>query len=176
MEFSPSDFKPLASDPKQSLINKITSLVDTTQLFVDFTWEEIRMIASYMQAYEAETGKVLFMEGDPGGFACLISDGRVDIFKTDHNGKRKKVTSLGAGKILGEMSLIDEEPRSATCVVAKPSTLVIITRENFLKITADKPKLGIKMLLRMCRLLSQRLRQASGLLTEYLPAEETPRG
>jgi CRP-like cAMP-binding protein len=66
------------------------------------------------------------------------------------------------------MALIDGEPRSATCITAMPCKLVILTKENFLRILAEQPGLGVKIVMKIARLLSQRLRKTSGMLVDYL--------
>jgi CRP/FNR family transcriptional regulator, cyclic AMP receptor protein len=148
---------------------KIVSLLEATDLFGDFKWQEVQLLASYVQTYKAEAGKSIFRQGDAGGFLCIICEGRVEIMKTDKKSKEKKIATLGRGKIFGEMSIIDEEPRSASCVTAIASTLIILSRENFLRILSEEPKLATKILLKLSRLLSQRLRQSSGMLAEFLP-------
>ena len=69
---------------------------------------------------------------------------------------------------LGEMTIVDGEPRSATAVAVASSTLAVLTQENFLLIMRDKPALSAKLLLKIAQLLSQRLRLTSGILVDYL--------
>ncbi|MCE5182249.1 MAG: cyclic nucleotide-binding domain-containing protein [Betaproteobacteria bacterium] len=143
-------------------------MIGATQMFSDFDWRDIETLSGYMQAYEASDGAALFREGDNGHYMCLIFKGRVDIYKEDHHDKKKIVAIVGAGKTLGEMAIIDGESRSATAIVSEPTTLAILTKENFLRITNEKPPLAAKILLKIARLLSQRLRRTSGLLVDYL--------
>jgi CRP-like cAMP-binding protein len=147
---------------------EMCNMIETTHMFRDFEWNDIEALADYLQAYEANAGTNLFREGDSGDYLCLVIQGKVDIYKEDLNQQKKIVASIGPGKTLGEMAIIDGELRSATAVVAIPTTLTILTKNNFLRIIEDKPMLAAKILLKIARLLSQRLRQTSGILVDYL--------
>lgn len=147
---------------------ELCSMLEETWMFSGFEWRDIETLAKYVQAYEAKEKSVLFREGDPGTFMCLIVEGNVGIFKEDSNQEEKCVALVGHGKTLGEMAIIDNEPRSATCITATPAKLILLTKENFSRIINDYPALGVKIVMKVARLLSQRLRKTSGLLVDYL--------
>lgn len=152
----------------QAFRDELCAMIETTQMFRDFEWHDIETLSGYMQAYEAGKGTTLFHEGENGTYLYLVIKGKVDIFKEDHHNKEKIFASIGSGKTLGEMAIIDGEPRSATAIVAEPTTLAILTKTNFLRIVSEKPSLATKILLKVARLLSQRLRHTSGQLVDYL--------
>jgi len=86
------------------------------------------------------------------------------------------VVTVQAGRGLGEMSMVDKEPRSATVIVVEPAVLAVLTQESFALITRDKPALAANILLKIAQLLSQRLRYTSGVLVDYLGERRaTPR-
>jgi CRP-like cAMP-binding protein len=70
---------------------------------------------------------------------------------------------------LGEMSMIDGEPRFATCMAIEPTTVAVLTRDDMRRIIEDAPRLGTKILLNLMTLLSQRLRRTSAKLLDLLP-------
>jgi CRP-like cAMP-binding protein len=148
--------------------DKLCGMIETTQMFRDFEWRDIEALSGYMQAYEASDGTILFREGDKGTYMCLIIEGKIDVYKEDHHDREKIVAVIGSGKTLGEMAIIDGEPRSATAIVAEPTVLTILTETNFLRIVSEKPALAAKILMKVARLLSQRLRQTSGQLVDFL--------
>ena len=78
------------------------------------------------------------------------------------------MTIVGAGATLGEMSMIDGEPRFATCVALEPSTFAVLSRDSMVKIIIEEPALGSKILIKLVTLLSQRLRATSSNLLHYL--------
>ncbi len=147
---------------------ELCNMIAGTHMFRDFEWQDIEALADYMQAYEASKGLTLFKEGENGSYMCLIIQGKVDVCKKDQNDKMKVVASIGAGKTLGEMAIIDGEPRSASAIAIEPTTLALLTKINFQRIVSEKPGLAARILLQVSRLLSQRLRRTSGQLVDYL--------
>ena len=73
-----------------------------------------------------------------------------------------------AGKTLGEMSMIDGEPRFATCIAAEPTVFAVLDRENLARIIVEQPMLGAKILMELVLMLSQRLRSTSGRLLQLM--------
>ena len=76
-----------------------------------------------------EKGEVLFNEGEMGEEAYLIVEGKVDVYRT-HRGKQHHLATLGRGELIGEMSLIDNQPRMASACVAEDVHLVCISQDN----------------------------------------------
>lgn len=146
----------------------LCSMIETTQMFGDFEWRDIQDLSHYMEAYKAPMGATLFREGDQGSYMCLIIEGEVEVVKEDLHETRKVMATITAGKTLGEMALIDGQPRSASAITSVSTTLTILTKANFQHILRDKPALAAKILLKIASLLSQRLRFTSGLLVDYL--------
>ena len=99
---------------------------------------------------------------------CIIVEGKVDIVKEDGRLKRKLIASVSAGKAFGEMSLIEGDMRSAAAMASEDSTLLVLTKENFELLLNDNCVLGTKLLLKISKLMSQRLRMTSGILVDYL--------
>lgn len=147
---------------------ELCAMLDETGFFKDMDWADVETFAKYIRAYAAKSGAVIFKEGQPGTFLALVVSGKVNIFKEDHNFQDKWVATAGPGKLLGEMAIIDGENRSATCVIDEPTVFILLTKENFLRIAKDHPALSLKIVLKIARLLSQRLRMTSGLLVDYL--------
>src|SRR5262245_212787 len=75
---------------------------------------EVEAIAAIAETREISAGRELFREGDPGDGLFLVISGEIDIVKQGSSGARS-LAQLGAGAILGEISLLTSEARSATC-------------------------------------------------------------
>ncbi len=151
-----------------SFKGEICEMIADTQLFADFGWLDIEAMAGYLQCCRVADGSTLFSEGDTGSYMCLLVKGQVEILKNDHNGKPQSIVSITKGKTVGEMSIIDGEPRSATCVASQDSVLLLLTKENYGRIIKEKPVLAVHILEKLAKLMSQRLRGVSGQLVEYL--------
>lgn len=148
--------------------DRIAALLEDAQMFKDLEWSQIETLSGYMQIYRAAPGAVLFREGDKGDFMCVVLEGKLEIHKEDNRRVDKTVTTILPGRSLGEMTIVDGEPRSATAVAVAPSILAVLTQENFMQIMREKPALSAKLLLKIAQLLSQRLRLTSGILVDYL--------
>ena len=64
------------------------------------------------------------------------------------------------------MSMIDGEPRFATCIAAETSVFGVLSRDDMVRIVLEKPSLGAKILIKLVTMLSQRLRQTSAELLQ----------
>ena len=151
-----------------AIATEIFGLVGKSQFFTEFSKEDISTLAGYMEVYRAQTGEIIIRESDEGDFMVLIVDGEVDILKKSHRAGQQHMTSAGPGMTLGEMSMIDGEPRFATCMASQPTTFALLTRDNMAKIILDHPSLGSKILVKMVTMLSLRLRQTSGRLLRMM--------
>jgi CRP-like cAMP-binding protein len=161
-----TEIKPLPRDRR--LLNQIAERLAESPLFSDLQWAEVATITSFMAGFRAPAGAVVFAEGDQAHALCFLIDGAVEINKLDQDGVYKRVAKIIPGRSFGEMSVIDGEPRSATCVAVAGSTIALLSREDFDLLLTKYPALGAKLIIRIARTLSQRLRMASGQLVDYL--------
>lgn len=130
------------------------------KLFRTLPPEDVQIIAHYMRAYVALEDTVVFKEGELGDAMLFIVDGMVRVFRGDP-ADGATLGILDRGKTFGEMALIDNLPRSATCVVLHDSMFAALTRTNFERLSQDRPRLAIAVLKEVARMLSSRLRHAN---------------
>ena len=135
--------------------------IGRSQFFTDFSSRDINTLARYMDVYRAQGGDIVIREDDAGDFLLLVIEGAMDILKKDERGEPRHVTSVGPGMTLGEMSMIDGEPRFATCVATVPTVFAVLNRDNMARIILDHPALGTQILLKLVAMLSLRLRQTT---------------
>lgn len=148
--------------------SELVSMLENNNMFTDFENNELSMLADYCQAYLAPKGTTVFNEGEQPRYLCLLVEGRLSVLKDADGEKSKKLVDVRPGKTIGEMSVIDGLPYSATVKAAEESKLLLITKENFARISEDHPRLGVKILWKFSQLLSLRLRQTSGKLIDLL--------
>lgn len=154
-------------DVGRSIAERAEMLEDTS-LSMDFSWKELLDLSYYMGTRRFAKGTVIFKEGDRDIFMSVVAKGEVNILKKDEHMDVKRVTAIGTGKVIGEMSMIDGNPRSATAVAATDITLVTLSKEGMHQLLKEKPYVGIKMLQKIAFSMSQRLRQTTGILVDYL--------
>jgi CRP-like cAMP-binding protein len=142
-------------------------------LFEDFEPDELEGLARYMRSYRAPVGTEIIHEGDSGDFMLLVLDGTVEIVKKDVRGSAQIMATAGPGKTLGEMSLIDGEPRFASCVALSTVEVAVLDRESLSRIIAEEPRIGVKLMMELLMLLNQRLRSVSAQLMDCMEARRS---
>jgi CRP/FNR family cyclic AMP-dependent transcriptional regulator len=146
------------------------ALIPKCALLENFSSAEVELLAHFMDVYRAEPGAEIIREGDGGDFMLMVLEGTVEVHKRDRWNTPQVLASVDAGRTLGEMSMIDGEPRFATCIAAAPVLIAVLNRESLARIIVEQPLLGAKILMELVLMLSQRLRATSqrllGLLDE----------
>jgi len=103
-----------------------------------------------------EAGEIILHENDTGETAYVIERGRVEVSK-ELDGKKVHLAYMGAGEIFGEMSVIDDMPRSATVTAVEKTTAREIQRELFFRNLQTDPEVVVNLL----KVLFERLREAN---------------
>ena len=148
-------------------------LIERSPLFENFNLAEIRLMSHFMQVFGANPGIELVHEGDAGDFMMVIIEGRIEVFKQDRWNAPRLIAVLEAGETVGEMSMIDGEPRFASCIAAEQCKVAVLTRESLARIILEQPVLGAKILMELVLMLSKRLRLTSAKLVSYMDRHET---
>jgi CRP/FNR family cyclic AMP-dependent transcriptional regulator len=110
-------------------------------LFQTCTTKDLQRIAKVVDEVKLEAGRVLTDQGQTGTEAYVLLEGSATVRR---NGK--KVTTLGPGAVIGELSLLDRGPRTATVTTDSPCTVLVIRQQNFTGILDEVPALAHKML------------------------------
>ena len=147
---------------------QIHGLIPRCLLLENFSPAEVRLLSHFMGVYRAEAGGEIIREGDGGDFMLMLIEGKVEVLKRDRWNTPQLIAVVETGKTLGEMSMIDGEPRFATCVAAEATVIAVLTRENLARIIVEQPMLGAKILMELVLMLSQRLRTTSGRLLQLI--------
>lgn len=147
--------------------NRYADILEKTRWATDFSWSELCKICEYVKPVKAKPGAVIFYEGAVEKSLGIIVKGAIDITKDD-GAIRKKITTLTSSQTFGEMSLVDDEPRSATGIAAKETIIFYITRESLTYLCEESPKIGIKFLWKISKTISQRLRSTTGRLVDHM--------
>jgi CRP/FNR family transcriptional regulator, cyclic AMP receptor protein len=148
---------------------KTRDLILTLPLFDVFKSDELDILARHMSFAEIMRGEHLFVEGDKGDFMCFVMRGLLDVLKKTSTGDYRVIARLGKGNTIGEMSIIDKSPRSATVVARQPSVVIILTKKSFDILTEYYPNVGVALLKKIMRLLSLNMRLTTRKLADKLP-------
>ena len=125
-------------------------------LFSRLSQRQLNAVAKYADGVQLRKGAVLARQGGQGLEAIIIVDGRARV-ETDG----KTIAELAAGDVVGEMSVIDGKPRSATVIAETPMNLLVLHRRDFVSLLESVPGLQQKLLVTLC----ERVRRADQALT-----------
>ncbi len=90
-------------------------------------------------------GQTLMAEGEPGDSMYLSVSGRLRAYVHQDDGTQRMVREMSRGQVIGEMSLITDEPRSATVVAIRDSVLVRLDKEQFNRLVATSPQVTLAL-------------------------------
>lgn len=146
--------------------DRLRELLAHSWLFKSLEASSADILIDHLQLYQADSGQAVLEEGEISNFMMIIVEGEIDIIKRGDHGEAVSISQAGMGKILGEMSMVDGEPRFATCLALEPTTIAVLSRQALDRILEHHPQLGASLLLQLIALLSHRLRQTSRKLVE----------
>ena len=126
-------------------------------LFSDLPEEDLEKLARVAVRKTYPKENVIFFEQDEGDSLFIISRGSVKVAKISDEGKEVILAILGPGEFFGDMSLLDNQPRSATVIAVEETEVSAIRRKEFLSQIQENPQLAVKLM----SVLSQRLREAN---------------
>ena len=126
-------------------------------LFSTLNKKELQTLAKSCHERSYAAGSTLFSQGDVGSGLYIVKSGKVRILlATDPDRAAEEISVAGPGEVFGEMSLLDELPRSATIVAVEDVTALLLPVWEFRSILHSHPDIAVKML----AVMSRRLRKA----------------
>ena len=75
--------------------------------------DEVKVLSEQLDQKRVYAGQTVFNQGDDGGTMYVVQSGKIEIFLKDDNNERVVLSVVEPGEIFGELSLLDNEPRSA---------------------------------------------------------------
>lgn len=132
----------------------IYALLRDIPLFDGLSTGELADVTAILHRREYAPDEVLFRQGNPGVGMYIIREGAIEIVDETTG---DTLAELADGDFFGEMALLNETPRSATAVARRDSVLYGLFRPDLLGLVERDPSLGVQLLLRMSRVISERL-------------------
>ena len=130
----------------------------TVPLFKSLHALELARFAELVREKNYPKGSVILFEDDPGDSLFIVRAGRVKVVLVAEDGREVILGILSVGEHFGELSLIDEQPRSAHVIAMEDSALLVLRRDDFRKRVEANPSVAWSLLAE----LSRRLRRADG--------------
>jgi CRP/FNR family transcriptional regulator, cyclic AMP receptor protein len=145
------------------------ALLRQARLFADLREETLRTLADRSVERSFPRHGRLFYQGDPGSGLFVVASGLVKVVVTSEDGEEMVLVTLGPGEALGELSIVDGGPRSASAEALEPTVALIITRPVLLELATRDRALTEALLQALGGLLRRLTEQASDLVFLDLP-------
>ena len=142
------------------------ALLQHSALLDHFTHHEADTLGSVMLRVRAQPGQILIEEGTIGDWMLLLLSGTVDVTRRSPQGAASRLAVIKSGASVGEMSMLDGEPRFATCSALEEVEAGVLTRHAIEQLIREHPAVGAKLLVKLTQLLAQRLRNTSNQLVK----------
>ncbi len=141
-------------------MNKIFPMESDHPLFRYFTEAERTRVENIGALRQIASGELLIRAGDTDSTLFAIEDGHLDIIGRD-DGKETVLATVGAGDVIGEVSFIDDSPRSVSVRAGEETTVRAWDKRTLSEALAFEPQLLAKFAVAMSELLVERLRDLS---------------
>lgn len=157
-----------AGEPRESL--PVSARIDAIRklpLFRHLSYKETVAVLAIAEARSIAPNQEVVREGTPGDQMYVLSTGQVSVER-----KGAIIAHLGAGGFFGEMSLVDDMPRSATVRATEPTELLVLEKKDMLSLMQRDPVLGLKIAFCLAQALSSRLRDTNAELITIIEQDE----
>lgn len=138
-------------------IHQLESFLKGVELLAGLSAPDLLRVAQMCQIVRVRRLENIFTESSPGACLYVVMTGRVKIYGSSAQGRSKTFAFLEPGDIFGEMSLIDDEVRSASAAALDDTVLIMLKGEDYRKLILSRPAIGLSVL----KTLSLRLRRAN---------------
>ena len=132
-------------------------LIRRVSLFSMLTPEQAEALAAAVSKQRFKRGEILVEQGRMSNALYIVLSGRTRVVMTDNKGREVILATLKSGDYVGEMSLIDNEPHSATVVADEQVDVLVLGRDSFMRCLGENMEMAHSVM----RVLVQRLRKAS---------------
>lgn len=139
-------------DPANPVVNTLRSI----PLFSQLREDDLLRISHAARERSYPKSSVILFEDDPGDALYVVVSGQVKVVLTAEDGREVILSVRDKGDFFGEMSLIENEPRSAHVIAIDDAKLLIVRREDFQSCLREIPDMALGLL----RALLHRLRRA----------------
>ena len=157
------------TQPKNN--NSAAEYVTALPLLARLPQQDRLALAHKARLRNYKAGTVIFSEGEPGDSVHVVVDGRIRIVAGGPNGEEATVAVVGKGDLVGEFSLLDGLPRSATAIAPVATKTFMITRDDFVEWITERPSAALAIM----ETLSLRLRKMDETLVDLVSLDLTHR-
>ena len=153
----------------RSVTTTTADFLATVPLFSGIDRTELQRFADMTRERFYPRGSVILFENDPGDSLFVVRQGRVKVVLIGEDGREVILGVLGVSDHFGELSLIDDRPRSAHVIAMDDSHLLVLRREDFRKRVEASPAVAWALLSELSRRLRRADEKIGGLVLLDVP-------
>ena len=123
----------------------------SNELFKHLDDDELRMIVAMTTQKTVQKNALVINEGDSSSSMYLIKEGKVNVTVTNEEGKEFILSTLQQGDNFGELSLLDDNPRSANVIALEKCIFLVLKKADFYKLLQSNPGIAIRVIKYLCQ-------------------------
>lgn len=136
------------------------NILKSLPIFTELDDQSLAMILARARKLTFRKNTLLMSEGEPGQSMYVILSGAVKVYVADENGAELTLFLEGPGSYLGEISLLDDSPRSASAITIEKTEVMAISKDVFLECIKQNPEISFQIV----RSMTSRLRWATDMV------------
>ena len=157
-------FKPSAKKQENEL------MLSSFPAFTSLGRRDFSLLSNIIHNRHYIAGEYIFYQGDPGIGLYILVHGEVEITYSDEKGNCLRFASFSKGDFFGELALVDGEKRNASAIARTDVRLAVIFKPDLDEFIEKFPKIGIKIMQGISRIVTTRLRKLD---EDYLQIQST---
>lgn len=132
-------------------MDEIVKFLYNVPLFQSLNRRQLEQIAKRVLERDYAAGQTIVTQGKGGEGFFIVNSGKVDVIRERVDGSKSVVNQLTNGDFFGEMALLDDGPRTATCVAVDVTMCYVLPRWDFLAVLRDDAEMTVTILEEMAK-------------------------
>jgi|GEM_PF-1014317 len=157
----------------EDTVRRHRDFLKTFAAFKDFHPNELLLLARQLKEKRYEKGEVVCSEREPGDSCFFVVFGRIGVYKELLDGRNELLAHMKSGNVFGQISLIDGQPRSATCISAERSLLLELSKESFDRLFDAGESFAFRLQELFSKAMVRQLREADDKLSSMVKKART---
>ncbi len=146
----------------------VLGVLSEMELFSEIDFNSLVILSNLFEERVYNQEEIIFKEDSIGTSMMMITSGEVRISQISDPQTEEALIVLKKGDVFGEMALLDDMPRSATAIANTNVIIFEIQRERFLNFIENNKEAGVKILMKLAKILSSRLRETDAKVKAFV--------
>lgn len=146
----------------------VLGVLSEMELFSEVDYNSLVILSNLFEERVYNQAEIIFEEDSIGTSMMMITSGEVRISQMSDPQTEEALIVLKKGDVFGEMALLDDMPRSATAIANTNVIIFEIQRERFLNFIENNKEAGVKILMKLAKILSSRLRETDAKVKAFV--------